>query len=48
MINLSRYPKFNDSPHERPTLAMFGKTIAGELVWVAIPLIVLAFALLLR
>jgi hypothetical protein len=48
MLNLSRYPKFNDSPHNRPTLSMYGRTVAGEIAWVAIPIIVLAFALLLR
>jgi hypothetical protein len=48
MTPYSRYPKLNDKPHTRPILSMYGKTWLGELVWLLIPIAVLAFGLLLR
>lgn len=48
MVDLSRYPRFNDHPHSRPSLSMTGKTPLGELVWVAIPILVVVLALLAR
>ena len=48
MLNITRYPKFNDSPHDKPTLSMFGGTPVGELIWLMIPVAVILSALLAR
>ncbi len=48
MVSSSRYPKLNDVPHERPMLAAYGNTAFGELIWLAIPLIVIALVSFLR
>ena len=48
MLNLSRYPRFNDSPHIRPTISTYGNTAIGELAWILIPLVALALAVFLR
>ena len=48
MRDFSRYPKFNDRPHERPILTMYGRTPLGELIWLVIPLAVIILALLAR
>jgi hypothetical protein len=43
------YPKFNDPPYtQRPVLAAYGSTPAGELIWMIIPVLVLALALIVR
>jgi len=43
------YPKFNDPPYtQRPVLAAYGSTPAGELIWMVIPVLVLALALIVR
>lgn len=48
MVNPARYPKLNDVPHDRPMLTVYGKTAFGELIWLAIPLIVIALVSFLR
>ena len=48
MLDITRYPKFNDSPHAKPALSMFGRTPVGELIWLMIPVAVILSALLAR
>jgi hypothetical protein len=49
MNTYPNYPKFNDPPYaQRPVLSVFGSTPAGELIWLVIPLIVLALAVIVR
>jgi hypothetical protein len=49
MNHVSRYPNFNNPPYGgRPVLAMYSRTPLGELIWLAIPLVVMALALLVR
>lgn len=49
MNHVSRYPNFNNPPYcGRPVLAMYSGTLLGELIWLAIPLAVVALALLVR
>jgi len=48
MVNPTRYPKLNDTPHDRPMLSVYGRSAFGELIWLAIPLIVIALVSLLR
>ncbi len=48
MMNISRYPRFNDHPYtQRPVLAAYGYTLLGELIWLAIPVIAIILCLLL-
>jgi len=43
------YPNFNDHPYtERPVLAVYGKIPTGELIWLALPILAIALALLIR
>ena len=49
MNQVYRYPKFNEHPYsQRPILAMYGDTPAGELSWLIIPLLVIALAVIFR
>lgn len=48
MVDIVRYPKFNDRPHERPVLSMFGSTPLGELIWMLIPVAIILLALWMR
>jgi hypothetical protein len=48
MVDTSRYPRFNDHPHNRPVLGMFGSSPWSELIWLAIPVVVIILALLVR
>lgn len=48
MIDIPHYPNFNDKPHERPLLSMYGRTVFGELIWILIPIAVVALGLLIR
>lgn len=48
MLDNSRYPSFNDAPHARPVLAVNGKTLWGEWVWLVMPVIVVGLALIVR
>ena len=47
--DISRYPKFNDPPYIRQVgLSVYGRTPLGELIWLIIPVVILALALILR
>jgi len=49
MNQIDRYPGFNEHPYsQRPILAMYGDTLAGELIWLIIPLLVIALAVVFR
>jgi hypothetical protein len=48
MTHNARYPQFNDAPHERPALGMFSHSAFGELIWLLIPVAVVALGLLFR
>jgi len=49
MNQIYRYPGFNEHPYsQRPILAMYGDTLAGELIWLIIPLLVIALAVVFR
>ena len=49
MSNSSSSVKFNDPTYnQRPVLAFYGQDISGELIWIALPALVVALALLLR
>lgn len=49
MNHISRYPNFNNPPYtERPILSMYGRTGLGQLVWLIIPVIVFALAVIFR
>ena len=49
MNQIYRYPRFNEHPYsQRPILAMYGDTLAGELIWMVIPLLVFVLAVIFR
>ena len=49
MTDTSRYPNFNDHPvTQRQVLSVYGDTPLGELIWLAIPVIVFVLCLLVR
>ncbi|MGH2523559.1 MAG: hypothetical protein ACRDH2_13730 [Anaerolineales bacterium] len=49
MSNSSSRVKFNDPPYsQRPVLSFYGQGLWGELIWMALPALVAALALLLR
>lgn len=37
MLDINRYPNFNDQPHDRPVLSVRGITPVDELIWLALP-----------
>jgi len=46
-MNAPRYPKFNEPfKTTRPVLNLFSQSPLGELIWLAIPIVVVALALL--
>lgn len=46
MLNLKRYPKWNDQEHERPVLSVSPSWLIW--LWVLAPVVVIALAYLLR
>ena len=49
MVNDPRRLQFNDPPYsQRPILSFYGKNPWGELIWMGLPILVVALALLIR
>jgi hypothetical protein len=48
VLDTTRYPNFNDRPHDRPVISSAGHSLLGELVWLIAPAIVIILALLVR
>jgi len=46
MLNVNRYPKLNDQPHERPVLSVNHSWLVW--LWVLAPALVIVLAYLLR
>ena len=47
--NCSHYPRFNEHhTNYHPVLSTYGKTMLGELIWIAIPFVLFALAFLIR
>ena len=48
MFDVNRYPKWNDSAHDRPILSTTNYNWLADWAWLIVPVVVIALAYLIR